>query len=89
MLAAIIGSGILPRHIAQPRQDAIERAECAVDLRRGLLLRQHLVEAERRQELVQIGHGQAKLAVEPAGRRQAERAVGDRDGVALLHAARS
>ena len=59
-------AGVLPRHIAEPRHDAIERAERVVELRRRLLLRQHAVEAERRQELLQIGDGEAKLAVEPA-----------------------
>ena len=86
MPAAIIGAGVLARHVAEPRHDAVERAEGAVELRRRLLLRQHLVEAERRQELLQIGDGQAKLAVEPAGGDRPSDAARHRDGVALLHA---
>ncbi len=57
-----------------------------VELRRRALLRQHLVEAEHGQKPVEIGDGQLKLAVEPARRRQAQHAVRDRNGVALLHA---
>ena len=77
MLATIAGPGVLPRHVAQPRHDAVERAERVVDLRRRGFLRQHPIEAQRRQEFLQVGDGElSSPSSRPAG--QAERAAGHR-----------
>ena len=63
--------------VLTPRRDAIERR-----LRHALL--QHLLDAERRNHLLEAGNRHLQFAVETAVGAEAERAGGDRDEIALL-----
>ena len=74
---------MLARGGAEPGREAIERARQPVDGRRRWRLG---IDAERAEERLQPGDGEAELAVQPAAGIEIERAAADRDGFALRNA---